>query len=302
MFTAPDTYQASYKSAPGYDWSSFGLWDAENKPRGAAISYYVAPVTKRDTSMKTTKADSVWVKIYNEKNENIRTLRWKADTGMNRHYWNMDEKGFRVPGSPRPRPGVSEPSGTQVLPGTYKVVINAGAMADSTLVIIKDDPRTGNRNEVKLAQRAMQTRLRRSTDKLVEGVDRLSDRGNTSKTESHLKGLEGKQVDSLKNSTKRMQAEIKSIREAIFGKPQTRQGYGSMPQITVINQWQQASSAITAKAVVPGKQEEMLVERAEGLINEAIQQINLFFDVKWKAYRKQVEETPVKMFKDYDPL
>jgi hypothetical protein len=92
------------------------------------------------------------------------------------------------------------------------------------------------------------------------------------------------------------------IREAIFGKPQTRQGYGSVPQITVINQLQQASSAITAKNVIPGKQEEMLIERSEGLMQEAIQRINLFFDTKWKAYRKHVEETPVKMFKDYTPL
>lgn len=303
VFPAPDAYQASYKSAPGYEWSTFGLWDAENRPRGAAISYYINPVLAADSSLKKVKTDSVWVKIYNDKNENIRTLRWKADTGMNRRYWNIDEKGFRSPGSPRPRPESIEPSGLQVLPGTYKVVINLGAFADSTLITVKDDPRLGNRNDIKLAQRSMQMRLRQSTDKLVEGMDRLTDAEEIlQKTEAHVKGMEGKQIDSLRKSTKVMQEEIKSIREFIAGKPQTRQGYGNVPQITVINQWQQASSAITSKSVIPGKQEEMLVERSEGLIKEAIQRINLFFDNKWKAYRKQVEETPVKMFKDYAPL
>jgi hypothetical protein len=239
MFPAPDAYQASYKSAPGYDWSTFGLWDAENKPRGAAISYYVSPIMMKDTSAKKTKSDSAWVKIYNDRNENIRTLRWKADTGMNRRYWNMDEKGFRLPGSPKPRPGSSEPAGPQVLPGTYKVIISAGAISDSTFITVKDDPRIGDRNEIKLAQREMQIRLRQSTDKLVEGVDRLSDAEEIlQKTDAHLKGMEGKQIDSLRNSTKLRLAEIKSIREIIFGKPQTRQGYGTVPQITVINQWQ----------------------------------------------------------------
>jgi hypothetical protein len=46
----------------------------------------------------------------------------------------------------------------------------------------------------------------------------------------------------------------------------------------------------------------MLIERPEGRTKEAIQRINLFFDGKWKVYRKQVEETPVKIFKDYSPL
>ena len=99
-----------------------------------------------------------------------------------------------------------------------------------------------------------------------------------------------------------MQDEIKSIREYISGKPQTRQGYGSVPQVTVINQWQQAATAITAKPIIPGRQEEMLVERSEGLLKEAVRRINVFFDTKWRSYRKLAEETPVKLFKDYAPI
>ena len=30
--------------------------------------------------------------------------RWKADTGINRGWWGMEERGYRSPGSPRPRP------------------------------------------------------------------------------------------------------------------------------------------------------------------------------------------------------
>lgn len=302
VFPAPDAYLASYKNAPGYEWSTWGLWDAANRPRGAALSYYNNTGITKDTASKKTGSDSIWVKIYNDKNENIRTLRWKADSGMNRMYWNLDEKGFRFPGSARPIPGSPEPGGLQVLAGTYKIVIS-GSDTDSTLITVKDDPRIGNRNEIKLAQRSMQIRLRKSTDKLVEGMDRLTDaEEGFQKIEIQLKGLEGRQIDSLRSSTKLMQQAVKSIREFISGKPQTRQGYGSVPQITVINQWQQASSAITAKPVIPGKQEEMLVERSESLIREALQQINSFFEGKWKAYRKQVEETPIKLFKEYTPL
>ena len=302
-FAAGDAYQATYKSAPGYDWSTWGLWDAENRPRGAPLSYFINQASTGDTSEKKNLIDSVWVKIYNDKNENIRTLRWKADSGMNRRYWSMDEKGFRSPGSPRPRAGSVEPAGSPVLAGSYKVVFTAGTSMDSTHITVKDDPRTGNRNEIKLAQRALQMRLRKSTDKLVEGMDRLADAEEVlQKMDSHIRGMEGVQIDSLRKSTKRTQDEIKAIREFISGKPQTRQGFGSVPQITVINQWQQASTAITSKAVIPGQQEEMLVERSEGLMREAVQRINVFFDSKWNAYRKLAEETPVILFKDYTPI
>lgn len=303
-FPAPDAYQASFKAAPGYEWSTWGLWDAENRPRGAALSYYILPTgNPLDTATKKARSDSVWVRIYNAENENIRTLRWKADTGMNRGYWNMDEKGVRFPGSARVRAGSVEPPGIPVMPGRYKVVFTAGSLADSTFVTVKNDPRIGDRNEIRLAQRSMQLRLRKSSDKLTEGMDRLTDAEEVlQKTEAYTRGMEGNQIDSLRRSTKRVQDEIKLVREFISGKPQTRQGYGSVPQITVINQLQQATSAIVAKAVIPGKQEEMLVERSEALIKEAIQRINAFFDGKWKTYRKQVEETSLKIFKDYTPL
>ena len=303
LFPPPDAFQAFYKNAPGYEWSTWGIWDAENRPRGAGISYFIQPGITKDTTSKKTGLDSVNVKFYNDKNELTRTLQWKADSGMNRRYWNMDEKGARIPGSAKPRPGSQEPAGFQVLAGTYKVIINMGAFSDSTFITVKDDPRTGNRNEIKMAQRNMHLRLRKSSDKLAEGLDRLADADEVfQKIESQMKGMEGKEIDSIRKSTKLMQDEVKIIREFISGKPRTRQGTGSVPQVTVINQWQQASSAITAKPVIPGKQEEMLIERSETLIQDALIQINRFFDGKWKAYRKQVEETSIKIFKDYTPL
>jgi len=303
VFPTPDAYLASYKNAPGYDWSTWGLWDAENRPRGAGISYFINRTNAKDTGSKKAGMDSVWTRIYNDKNEIIRTLHWKADSGMNRQYWNMDEKGDRVPGSAKPRAGIQEPGGMQVLPGNYKVVISAGAFADSTNIVVKDDPRIGNKNEIKLAQRSMLLRLRQHTNKLVEGMDRLTEAEEVlQKIEAMLKGTEGKQIDSLRKSTKNMQDSVKSIREFINGKPETRQGYGSVPQITPINQWQQALAVITAKPVIPGKQEEMLVERSEGLIKAAVEKINIFFNGSWKLYRKQMEETSIKIFKEYAPL
>src|SRR5574339_833706 len=41
VFPAPDAYQAQYRAATGYEWSTYGLYDGENRRRGAPISFYI---------------------------------------------------------------------------------------------------------------------------------------------------------------------------------------------------------------------------------------------------------------------
>src|SRR5207342_3400695 len=137
----------------------------------------------------------------------------------NRTYWGMEEKGFRQPGSPKPQAGAQEPGGLPVLPGTYKLVMTYARVSDSTFITVKDDPRLGNRNDIKLAQRKMLDRLKRSSDKLTTGMDQLTESEEVlTKMQSQLKGMEGKEIDSLRKSTTKMQDEIKTIRELISGK------------------------------------------------------------------------------------
>ena len=333
VFDAPIAYQASYRSAPGYEWSTYGLWDADNRRRGAEISYYLPSSAfsngtsntqpKQAASNKNTpksesvvdnhsadkvgmnKPDSVQVKIYNEKNELIRNLKWKADTGLNRQWWGMEEKGFRQPGSRGGRGGRggAEPAGLQVFPGIYKVVLSLGKDADSTLVTIKDDPRLHKTEEVKTAQRKMLDRLRKSSDKLLTGMDRLTESEEVlTKITAELRGLEGKDIDSLRKATTAIQDSIKTIREFISGKTSDRQGLSRPPQVTVLSTMQAAQQYITAKSVAPGPQEEQLVKNAEAMIAAAVKNINDFYATKWDRYRKQVESTKIDLFKEYKPI
>jgi hypothetical protein len=331
LFPAPDAYQVQYRAAPGYEWSTFGLWDAANRSRGAAVSFFVNKLAvRKDTARKTDSAatapaprvpgmggrnsqagqtdtraggDSAMVKIYNDKDELIRTTKWKVDSGFNRAYWGMEEKGFRQPGSPKPRPGAPEPGGFQVLPGTYKLVLTYNRESDSTYVTVKDDPRLGNRNAVKIAQRAMFDRLKKSADKLTQGMDRLIESEEVlTKMTTQLKDLEGKDADSLRRTTKAMQDSIKAIREFINGKPSDKQGINRDPGQTVMRTIQLATQYIASKSLAPGPQEETLVQNAEMVINQAVQRINTFYNTKWKEYRLQVEGTKLNLFKDYNPL
>ncbi|WP_290708801.1 hypothetical protein, partial [Flavihumibacter sp. CACIAM 22H1] len=302
VFPAPTGVQAEIRNAPGYEWSTWGIWDAENRNRGAALSYFVDK-SRLDTSARK-KADSLWVKIYDDKNELIRTLKWKADSGYNRNYWGFEQKGFRRPGSPKPRLNAPELGGEAVFPGNYKVVMELAGQKDSTQLRVVGDPRIEDRKEIILAQQQLRNRLKKSSDKLIEGMDRLTDAEElTKKMENQLKDLTGKEADTLRKAGKAMQEEIKSIREFINGKSIERQGYGRPQQPpTPMSVWQQASRYISAKPVKPGDQEEQLVKDAEVKLEEAVAKINAFFSSKWASYRKLVEANPVNLFKEYEPI
>lgn len=290
VFPAPDAIQAQSRNAPGYEWSTWGIWDADNKPRGASISYFIEPV-KADSGKKSQGKDSLTVRIYNAQNEVIRNLKWKAAKGFNRSYWGLEEKGYRMPGSPKPSPNRPEPRGQPVLPGPYKVVLQYDNQRDSTTVNVIGDPRLGNRKEVRTAQEQLRARLRKSADQLTVQMDKLADAEDAcKKMETQLKDLEGTTADSLRKRTKAIQDTIRVIRDFISGKQQTRQGYGQVPQITVLNQLQQANQYIGSKPVMPGPQEQMLVERAEKLITEANSRIESFLQGPWKIYKEQVEQ------------
>ncbi len=307
LFSAPEAYQVLYRPAPGYEWSTMGIWDAENRRRGAAVSYYITPgkepQTKDTSKGAAARRDSVAVKIYNDKNEIIRNLKWKADTGFNRQWWNMEERGFRAPGSPRLLPDSPEPPGPQVFPGTYKVVVTHGKESDSTLLTIKHDPRLQKTEEVKVAQRRMLDRLRKSSDKLIEAMDRLTESEETlGKLTTQLRGVEGKEYDSLRKATTIMQDSIKAIRSFISGTPSEKQGISRPPQLTVTNIYQTAQQYIIGKSVTPGAQEEALVKNAELMIAQTLQRVNAFYDGAWKNYRRLIESTRINLFKDYKPI
>ena len=302
LFEAPISYQARYKPATGYEWSTWGMYEGQNRNRGAAYSFFVKAKERTDTTNKT-KTDSATVKIFNQNNELIRTMKIKADTGFNRAYWGFEMKGVRQPGSPKPKANSPEPGGLPVYPGTYKLVINLGKDSDSTMITINPDPNVPNNKEIYDAKMVMIKRIEKSTARLTAITDRFTDAEETiAKVEAELKNVEGKDADSLRKAGKAMTDSMKNIRNFILGKPQEKQGYGSPFQVTVNGSIGDARNEVLAKTKIPDMQEIHLTEEAEGLVNEAVQKTNAFFNGPWVQYQKQAESTPRNLFKEYKEL
>ena len=345
-FENNDAYNVTYKNAPGYEWSTWGIWDADNKRRGAAINFYVKVLPeKTDTSKAVTtakktgeripvgdlqsnkllkdslnnkmakpadslasnnkknKTDSALVRIYNDKNELVRTLKWSVDTGYNKKYWRMDATGVRYPGSAKPKPGDDEPGGDPVTPGKYKIVIDVNKQLDSNYITIKADPRKNDNAAILVAQRTLKTKLLTTGEKLTLGIDQLNEADEIAKKyEVQLKDVEVPMADSIRKQSKKIQEEIKNVKDFISGKKVERQGYGQLPQETVMTPYSEALDNIADQNVAPSKQEELLVEKAQEKIAEAVTRINTFFSTKWKTYQTLIENNKIDLFKQFKQL
>jgi hypothetical protein len=53
---------------------------------------------------------------------------------------------------------------------------------------------------------------------------------------------------------------------------------------------------------MPGEQEEQKLKDAEAAIQTVVEKANAFFANEWAAFRKLVEATPIKKFKDYEVI
>jgi photosystem II stability/assembly factor-like uncharacterized protein/gas vesicle protein len=308
-FDAPTAYQAIIKNSPGIEYSTYGTYEGENRKRGAALSFYLTK-TAADTG-KNKIADTANIKIFNATNEQVRTLRIKADSGFNRFYWGMEGKGIRASGQGNRGGGrgaarntVDEPGGLPVDPGTYKVVVDLGKdVSDSMMVVVNDDPNAPKSKELRNALRAANTRLDKSALKLVDLSDRLTEADDIiKKIEAGYANMEQKQSDTLKKVVKAMQDSIKVIREQLNGKTQDKQGYGNVPQTTVNGILGEARFTVLGKSTIPGVQEERLMIDAENMVTEVLKRSNNFFDSAWKGFRTLAETTPVKLFKDYKAI
>lgn len=300
LFEPPVAVQAQNRNAPGYEWSTWGLYQGENRRRGAMLSFFVNTPDAKDTVAAKIKADSAMVKIFDENNKAIRSFKVKADTGFNRMYWNFDTRGTRQPGSPKPRPGAPEQGGGMpAFPGTYKVLINLGKEADSVMLTVKPDPRIPVSREVYDAKKKMLDRLQQSADQLTAALDKLSDAEETmAKVEANLKGNEGKEADSLRKAVTKIKDAIKKLREPISGRSSEKQGINRFADRTTQSVLQTARMEIMGKLAAPTAQTERLVKEAEAEVQKTVQTLNEFMNTQWAEFRKQTEATPMKLFKD----
>ena len=324
LFNPPTAYQAAYQQPTGSRFGADAMYNGENRPSGAIMSYFVnidnekKEMPKTDDSKKKGKKtkdevaekpaekteskakwDSITMNIY-DGNRLIRTLKRKApkESGLHKWTWRMDEKGGDRPSRTiRPRRG--ESGGVSVKPGTYKVIMSFGDQTSETNITVESDPRLNvdinSINEVYNASKEVEKISQIAADatkQLAESKNIASEYGKM------LAKLDKKAHKDNIKASKDIEKRIDEILELYFGKIDNRQGITSDPNVNVGQRINSAARYIRSRKSGITSTERTLLKNAKDALNSALEKTNTFFNEEWKPYKASMEGLSLSPFKD----
>jgi photosystem II stability/assembly factor-like uncharacterized protein len=328
VYDPPMAYVSSYQQPTGSRFGGDALFNAENRPFGAMLTYSInKPEEKKEepkeelkgkkkkkksddeeekaTEKEETKVsyDSITVEIMKGE-EIIRTLKHKApeENGIHRTFWYMDEKGVdRMRRNDRRggRGGNSEPGGATVLPGTYKVRFAFGDQKDSTTIEVRYDPRIEMSNSAIQAQYAALKALQVKYNLGYQAVERIKEGLEVAK--SVQSNLKEKDKDGFKDQLKLCKMAIDtldSMMDVFFGEEDDRQGITRGTPNSVNDSYFGAYRYISNALHAPGETENKLTKKFEEDLAEALAMVNSYFLNEWPKFREAVENLNTSPFKE----
>lgn len=308
VYAAPDAYQADWRQARGMRFSADGVFAGENRSGGARLTYSVnSEMLKKDDDGKEMKSsdkkEKVTVEVFNMSGEKIRTFeRTPEHDGINRTSWGMDKAGIRGASRRKVRPNAPEPSGGDVLPGTYKVKFTYGEFSDSTTVKVMSDPRievtmAALRKTAELRDQVSQlsATLGKATNQLIDAEEIVETHEALAKADTRDK----KELKEINEANKEIKKKIEDLMNMVFGKSDDRQGITRNPEPTTMQAIFGPFRYLGNDYDGPGTTEENLLRLAEEEVEKALTKINAFFTEDWPAYQQAMENADFSPFKEF---
>ncbi len=312
-FTPPVAYEVSWKGEPGIFAGGASYFHGQNKPMGALLTFSVKTTAKKPASaknkhsgqikhpvnvhskQKTPPTKKVTIKVIDENGQIVRILSAVPKTGINRINWRLDRKGYRFPGSPKPKKHANEiGGGGYVIPGTYKLVFSYQGHTDSTMLTVKSDPRQHFSVETMKANYALVQPVLKKLQSLAEAVDRLRESKQTmQKVNKLLPKKKGENYATFKKLSKTAGDSIKAIHSAIFP-PKNVQGIYSNPKL-VMSRLRNAYGIIFEREPLNTTQK-LAIKQSKQIIDNTLQRIDNFYKSQWAAYKKAAENMNLSPF------
>ena len=317
LFEPPTAYLAAYQQPTGSRFGADAMYQGTNRKYGAMLSYFVNPPVKKDkdsdkeekandedeAEKKEAKKDSLTLMVYDGERL-IRTLKKKVpkEKGIYRWYWYMDEKGVS---RPRRKPSKSkrEPSGVQVKPGTYRLVMSFGDEQSEQTIEVKSDPRLtvdpANIDAVYTASKELEgytAAAAAAVKQLAESKQTLAD---------YKKLFKENKSDEMKALLKEMKSQTKTIDSLIalyIGKEDKRQGIVRNPESNVLTRIRNASRYIRSRQEGITATENKLLQHAKEELEVAIEQTNNYYKEVWPVLKSKIEAEDTSRFKEIQEL
>ena len=336
LFNPPTAYTATIQQPEGSRFDADAIYNGQNRPTGAMITYVVnkpadKPDEKKPEQAKSTgkqapkaaepaavaespkapkpKTDSVRLEVFDAQGKLIRTITQKTpeENGVNRMYWNMTERGVRPPARPGAAGGrrgfFGEPSGPVVKPGTYKLRLTFAGQKDSTNVEVLSDPRLSRDTKADQDRYDLQKEIMKLTETMGSASKRLNETsGILDEFEKKLKEAKKPELKEAVQQTKVMRDSLNALMDLVYGKEDKRQGI-TMSESRTAMDYVFTASGYVGRALDPvNETDRRVMKHASDKVNAVLQRVDRFFGGPWKQYREMMEKTSLSPFKDYPPL
>ena len=319
VFPTQKTYLVNYRAARESRFGGQAGFAGRNAPRGANISLWIKPPTKKEADSnkkknkgpdaekeqpkkkKRPKYDEIKVDVLDANQDTVRTFYTHADTGLVRISWNLRRDGINWI-TYRENPNEHQlPGGPQVSPGTYSLVLSHKEWKDSTLIQIEPDPRTEANPAAFAAKDAAFATYYRYAEAATQAFSQLKDaRKMMGKLEPLLGNLETSVRDSLKKEGKTIKDSIKTLME-IYLAPEHSKGIENVT-IRLGNMIWGVRNYLESAAAAPGGNSLIALARFKKEVDSALIRINRFLKEDWLTYRKKIEAAHTPLFKDLEEI
>lgn len=309
LFNVPDAYLVNFRQGSGGRFIADAAYQGQNKSSSAAISFYINKPEKKDkekeekiseeeTEEKPYKLslDSVRVKIYDEANNPIRSLKFKIDSGLNKVNWGLDAKGVRYPSAKKPENDDTQPGGGIIEAGKYKVVVEYNEKFDSNFVDVKYDPRNNYKDPIAEYKIQKQKEFFELVEKTTEAMDEIR------KFEKSIELVKGQletvtEVDQkeLKEYHKNLKDSIDYVKEVVIYSQGDKQGIVRRPDVLNDNLGSLNFYISTAMGS-PNSNIDDMMKKCENQYQEFISRKEKFENGYWKEYQVKVKATEFDVF------
>ncbi len=279
----------------------------KQEDRGQAGDPSAAPkVAEPDEKKEGVQAT---VEIRDAAGERVRRLKVDAKRGVNRVYWDLSRDGFkRAPSATPEEPGFN-PSGPQVPPGRYEVVLTLAGEERRTFVQVLADPSSGNSAEDWQARWEAIAETGRLNDATIAAIERIAATRRDLDTVAERIRLGNAQAlrdEAVKEDALPLAKEAKSVREGL-DKLETRFWWprdtvGITPDIDILSRISYVGYYLGSSWSRPNLNHLEYLRQARVQLEEALTDLNAFYATEVEVYRTALAAQKLELVPAFAPL
>ena len=255
------------------------------------------------------EAGKATLEIRDAAGERVRRLRVDARRGLNRVFWDLSRDSFKRPPAATPEEPGFNPSGPQVPPGRYEVVLTLGGEERRTFVNVLADPTAGNSPEDWQARWQAILEAGSLNDAAVAAIERI---GATRRDLDAVgERIRLANVEALRNETVKADAlplakEAKAVREGLE-KLETRfwwphETVGITPDIDILSRLAYVRGYLGSSWSRPSANHLEYLRQARQQLAAALNDLNAFYAKEVEAYRTSLAAHKVELVPAVAPL